>query len=59
MSLSKCQHLDFDDYFGKCFDCDAQHEDIHEAECKRFEMEEDDDCFYCGNCGLVLKVKNS
>ena len=23
-----CEHVDYDDYFGKCFECGAEYEDI-------------------------------
>lgn len=42
-----CQHLDYDDYFGKCFDCGATIQDIHASECTG-KVDEDTFCEYCG-----------
>lgn len=27
-----CEHVDYDDYFGKCFECGAEYEDILQEE---------------------------
>jgi hypothetical protein len=51
-----CDHANFDEYFGKCCDCDTTDEDLHKAHCgSTFEIEDLDGAKLCSSCGLVLE----
>lgn len=50
--MATCDHLDYDDYFEKCYDCGMTGEQIHDNECPAFvEVTEDG---LCANCGTEL-----
>lgn len=55
----QCQHIDYDDYFERCGDCDMTGEEIHNTECRQLIAGTD---WYieegmCSRCGTALNVE--
>lgn len=52
--MSSCDHLNYDEYFERCPDCNLEGVTIHKNECGSTDVEEtDSNVFECNDCGFV------